>query len=174
MKPMAMAESKRVELNAAAALTVDVQVACSDTGIPHDDDITAWVELAVAASGRLPGQDAELVVRVVDTDEIRVLNESYRRQDQPTNVLSFPAGAVPGLPDDAVRMLGDVVVCASVVRAEAEEQGKALADHWGHMLVHGTLHLLGYDHEADSDAAEMERLEAQILARRGLADPYTS
>ncbi|MDH3546037.1 MAG: rRNA maturation RNase YbeY, partial [Gammaproteobacteria bacterium] len=89
-----MAESTRVELNAAAALTVDVQVACSDTGIPHDDDITAWVELAVAASGRLPGQDAELAVRVVDADEIRALNESYRRQDQPTNVLSFPAGAV--------------------------------------------------------------------------------
>jgi len=87
-------------------------------------------------------------------------------------VLSFVAGEIDGLPDDANRLLGDVVICASVVATEADEQGKALADHWGHMLVHGTLHLLGHDHEMDAQAAEMEALETKILTAQNVTDPY--
>jgi len=86
--------------------------------------------------------------------------------------LSFPAGDIDGLPADVSRLLGDVVVCAPVVAAEAGEQGKTLPDHWAHMLVHGTLHLLGFDHENDVEAVEMEALEAQILASNGVTDPY--
>ena len=88
-------------------------------------------------------------MRIVDAAEIHALNSDYRGKDKPTNVLSFPAGDVAGLPADMPVPLGDVVICASVVREEAAAQGKALDDHWAHMLVHGTLHLLGYDHETD-------------------------
>ena len=114
----------------------------------------------------------EISVRIVATDEIRALNRRYRDKDQPTNVLSFPVGDIAGLPDDVPEMLGDVVVCATVVSNEARAQGKAVADHWAHMLIHGTLHLLGYDHENDYQAREMELLEAGILAEYGIADPY--
>ena len=114
----------------------------------------------------------EVAVRVVDADEIRTLNRLYRDKDKSTNVLSFPAGDIDGLPAEVSRLLGDVVVCASVVAAEASEQGKALPDHWAHLLVHGTLHLLGFDHENGPEAAEMEALETQILASRSVTDPY--
>jgi len=87
-------------------------------------------------------------------------------------VLSFPVGAVTGLPADEPEPLGDIVVCAGVVRAEAAAQGKEAADHWAHMLVHGALHLLGYDHDTDAGAAAMESLETQVLSAHGVADPY--
>jgi len=89
-----------------------------------------------------------------------------------TNVLSFRAAAIKGLPADVAQVLGDIVICAAVVNNEAAEQGKAIDDHWAHMLVHGTLHLLGYDHETDDDAAEMEDIETRILTENGVADPY--
>ena len=116
--------------------------------------------------------DIELAVRVVDAEESRALNRQYRDQDKPTNVLSFPAPPPDGLPEAAGRLLGDVVICAPVVAAEAAEQDKSVAAHWGHMLVHGTLHLLGYDHQTDAEAAAMEALERQILAARSVTDPY--
>ena len=149
---------------------IDVQLACDDDEIPQTDVIEAWVVRALEAAGQ--PANAEVSVRVVDSDEIRALNREYRGMDKPTNVLSFPAGPVKGLPDDVPVLLGDIVVCATVVTAEAHEQGKATADHWAHMLVHGTLHLLGYDHDTDSQAEEMEALEKRILAAQGLADPY--
>ena len=149
---------------------IDVQLACDDDTIPQPDVIESWVLRAIEAAGQ--AADAEVSVRVVDSDESQALNRQYRGMDKPTNVLSFPAGTVEGLPDDAPMLLGDIVVCASVVTAEAHEQGKAVADHWAHMLVHGTLHLLGYDHDTDSQAEEMETLETRILAGQGLADPY--
>lgn len=152
--------------------TVDVQVACDDPDIPADRVVRSWVEAAVLQSGQLVGSAIEVAVRVVDTDEIQTLNQLYRQQDKPTNVLSFPAGEIDGLPDDASRLLGDVVVCAAVVAREASEQGKSLTDHWGHMLVHGTLHLLGFDHETETEAVEMEGLETRILASQGVMDPY--
>lgn len=153
-------------------LTVDVQIVCDDEGIPAQADIQAWLEAAITQSGRAPNGAAELAVRVVDADEIRTLNRLYRKQDKPTNVLSFPTGEIDGLPADDARPLGDIAICASVVAREASDQGKQLEDHWGHMLVHGALHLLGFDHETDTEAADMEALEAKILASRDVANPY--
>ena len=114
----------------------------------------------------------DVSIRVVTADEMRNLNRDDRGKDKATNVLSFPAGAVTGLPEEVPQLLGDIVVCAAVVADEAEAQGKAVQDHWAHMLVHGTLHLLGYDHLEDADAQKMESLEARILADQGVADPY--
>lgn len=152
-------------------LEVDVQVACDDGGIPSAETISDWVAATVSA---IAGHDvAEVSVRVVDEDEIRTLNRLYRDKDQPTNVLAFPAGDIAGLPVEAPRSLGDVVVCASVVATEAKAQARPLEDHWAHMLVHGTLHLLGFDHENDRDAAEMEALEAKILGAGSVTDPYS-
>lgn len=149
---------------------VDVQLACDDDDIPPPHEIERWVKRALHASGR--DAAVEIAVRVVGLAESQRLNCDYRHKDSPTNVLSFPAGAMEGLPPDEVRPLGDIVVCAPVVQREAAEQGKAHADHWAHMLVHGTLHLLGYDHQAQAEAVEMEALEARVLAEYGIADPY--
>ncbi len=110
----------------------------------------------------------ELCIRLVDEEESRQLNREYRRKDASTNVLSFPADV--DLPDTVV--WGDVVVCAPVVAREAAAQHKQYEDHFAHMVVHGVLHLLGYDHQTDADAAVMEQLEARILDRFGVSDPY--
>ena len=155
-------------------MTVDIQFACEDAGVPDKDDIQSWVELAAHESGRLPDQQVEFAVRVVGAAEIQTLNLLYRNKDSATNVLSFPTGTIAGLPDGVVRQMGDIVVCASVVREEALRQGKPLADHWAHMLVHGTLHLLGYDHAQEAEADAMEQLEINILASRGISNPYAS
>jgi len=155
-----------------AALEVDVQLACEAPGVPPTADVRGWIKAAIEQSGVSVGDEVEVAVRIVDADEIRTLNRLYRDQDKPTNVLSFPAGEIAGMPDSACRLLGDVVICASVVAAEAEEQGKLPADHWGHMLVHGTLHLLGFVHETETEAVEMERLETRILAAGNVTDPY--
>jgi probable rRNA maturation factor len=149
---------------------IDVQLACEEDVTPHPDTIAAWVNRAIDAAGR--SGDVEVSVRIVAADEIRELNRDYRDKDEATNVLSFPAGDMAGIPAGAPEMLGDIVVCASVVRDEASDQGKSLEDHWAHMLVHGTLHLLGFDHETEPQAEEMESLETRILAEHGLADPY--
>jgi len=151
-------------------MNVDVQVASNAPGIPSTDDIRQWVEHAVGVVDA--DRDADVSVRIVDEHEMRTLNRDFRDQDKPTNVLSFPAGDMAGLPADELPALGDIVVCATVVAAEAAEQGKTLGDHWGHMLVHGTLHLLGYDHMTEREAGEMEGHERQILADLGIADPY--
>jgi len=154
------------------AFVVDVQVACDNKEIPSNSEIATWVTRALLATGREFDAGTELSVRVVDKSEIQALNRDYREQDKPTNVLSFPAGEVAGLPPEAAVVLGDLVVCADIVSQEADEQGKPAADHWAHMLVHGTLHLLGYDHGDDSEAAAMEGLETQTLKQYGLPDPY--
>ena len=149
---------------------VEVQRANPDIIAPDDDFIRAWVTRALEAAAATPG--VEVSVRIVAEDEMRALNRDYRDKDKPTNVLSFPAGQVTGLPEAESMPIGDIVVCADVVSNEAAEQGKASPDHWAHMLVHGTLHLLGFDHEADAEAAAMETLESRILAEQGVADPY--
>jgi probable rRNA maturation factor len=151
-------------------ILVDVFRACDDDTIPAADTVKNWIALAANAAGH--SRDVEVSVRIVDADESRALNQEYRGKDTPTNVLSFPAGRIEGLPDEVPVQLGDIVVCASVVRDEAAEQDKNVADHWAHMLVHGTLHLMGYDHETDAEAAEMEALETQLLMNSGLKDPY--
>ena len=149
---------------------VDVQLAADDESIPTADDIAIWVNRAIDAAGN--SGKREVSVRVVGADEMQQLNREFREQDKPTNVLSFPVGDLAGLPDEAEQPLGDIVICAAVVAAEAVQQGKMQSDHWAHMIVHGTLHLLGFDHESDSDAAEMEGLENRIMTDHGIASPY--
>ncbi len=149
---------------------VDVQRACADDDIPADDIVASWVTRAIAAAA--DDMRAEVSIRIVDTDEMRRLNREFRGKDQPTNVLSFPAGPVAGIPASAPVPLGDLAICAPVVGREAADQGKPVAEHWAHMLVHGTLHLLGFDHVADEEAAAMEGLETRILAAAGIPDPY--
>ncbi len=152
-------------------LAVDLQVVCDAPELPSRADIEAWLELALAESGKRDSDGLEVSVRVVDSDESRALNRRFRGIDRPTNVLAFPA-ELPGLPQSGPRLLGDLVICAPVVAAEATEQGKDTAAHWGHMLVHGLLHLLGYDHASAAQARRMESLEVAILGARGLKNPY--
>ena len=149
-----------------------MQLVSDQAGIPDTDVIQRWVQLTLSSNEDLTQRAVEIAVRVVDADEIQALNRQYRDKDKPTNVLSFPAGDVAGLPEDEPLLLGDIVICASVVSEEASTQGKALADHWGHMLVHGSLHLMGFDHESDAEATQMEALEVSILAVKGVTDPY--
>lgn len=149
---------------------VDVQIAVDDSTVPDAEFIALWVDRAVDAAER--SGDAEVAVRIVDSAEMRQLNHDFREQDKSTNVLSFPAGEIAGLPADDLP-LGDIVVCSSVVREEAQQQGKKLADHWAHMIIHGTLHLLGFDHIDDAEATEMESLETRILNVHGIASPYS-
>lgn len=134
---------------------------------PGDEPLEAAARAALA--GRRVA--AELCIRIVDQDESAALNKRYRDQDGPTNVLSFACDAE--LPD-AHAPLGDLVICAPVVTKEAMAQGKCLSDHWQHLVVHGILHLLGYDHIGDDDAQIMEHEERVILARLGIADPYAA
>ncbi|OOE34693.1 MULTISPECIES: rRNA maturation RNase YbeY [Salinivibrio] len=147
---------------------VDVQIACeSEQGLPSDDQLQAWFEQAV----RTARPQAEVTIRIVDEGESQSLNRDYRGKDKPTNVLSFPFDAPPGVEID---LLGDLVVCRQVVEQEAQQQGKALMDHWAHMVVHGSLHLLGYDHIEDDEAEQMEALERELLAAMGVSDPYAN
>jgi probable rRNA maturation factor len=111
---------------------------------------------------------SELGVRVVGSAESRRLNVRYRGKDKPTNVLSFPPASLP----DGSRLLGDLVICAQVVRSEAREQRKSLEAHWAHLVVHGALHLVGYDHEREAEAKRMERREVAVLRRLGFSNPY--
>jgi len=145
---------------------VDIQTACSEP-VPEEDDLRCWITAALAE--RTSGPEAEVCLRLVGEQEMAALNRDYRGKAGPTNVLSFPADLPPGL---GLSLLGDIVICAPVVAREAAEQNKAAAAHWAHMAIHGSLHLLGYDHTEAADAAIMERLEAAILARLGLPCPY--
>jgi len=126
---------------------------------------------ALAGSGRAPGGAGELALVLGDNALLHALNKAWRGQDKPTNVLSFGSegGATPA---GAPRLLGDVVLAFETIAAEAREQQKPLADHLAHLVVHGVLHLLGFDHEAAAEAARMEAIETEILAGLGVADPY--
>ncbi|OOE67253.1 rRNA maturation RNase YbeY [Salinivibrio sp. IB868] len=147
---------------------VDVQIACeNEQGLPGDDQLQAWFEQAVRAAR----PQAEVTIRIVDEGESQSLNRDYRGKDKPTNVLSFPFDPPPGVEID---LLGDLIVCRQVVEQEAQQQGKALMDHWAHMVVHGSLHLLGYDHIEDDEAEQMEALERELLAAMGVSDPYAN
>ena len=147
------------------SVLVDVQRVVDDG--PDEEDIRRWVQATLAAEGR--DGDAELTVRIVGEDEITELNRRYRHKDRPTNVLSFPFEAPPGVETD---LLGDLVIAAPVVAREAREQGKPLTAHWAHLVVHGTLHLLGHDHQTEAEAEIMEGREIAILAGLGYPDPY--
>lgn len=138
--------------------------AATDT-IPDEAILRDWV--AAALTGRR-GQ-TELTLRIVDEVEIATLNATYRHTSGPTNVLSFPFEAPPGVP---LPLLGDLVICAPVLEREARAQGKTLEAHWAHMVVHGCLHLLGHDHLCAGEAAVMETREIEILSTLGYPDPY--
>lgn len=148
-------------------LLVDVQRASEHPGVPDDDSLRRWAG-AAASGGALAGA-AQLSVRIVDLAEGVALNAAYRGKAGPTNVLSFafdaPEHTQPPL-------LGDVVLCAPVVAREAAEQGKPLAAHYAHLVVHGVLHLLGHAHDAAADAVRMEAIEREVLGALGHADPY--
>lgn len=147
------------------AITLDLQLASNASNLPTELQIQQWLEAAI-----LPFQaDAEVTVRIVDNEESQQLNHDYRGKDKPTNVLSFPFQCPPGI---ELPLLGDLVICAPVVAAEATEQQKSLQAHWAHMVVHGSLHLLGFDHINDDDAEQMEAEEVTILQQLGFTNPY--
>lgn len=147
------------------SIILDLQLASTASDLPTESQIQQWLDAAI-----LPFQaEAEVTVRIVDESESQQLNFDYREKDKPTNVLSFPFQCPPGI---ELPLLGDLVICAGVVAQEAKEQQKPLTAHWAHMVVHGSLHLLGFDHINDADAFEMEAEEIQILAELGFADPY--
>ena len=135
---------------------------------PRRADLSRWASAALGA--RAAG--AELAVRLVSPAESRRLNARYRGRDQPTNVLSFPPPAMPAGTPGGARALGDLVICPGVLRGEARAQAKTLEAHWAHLIVHGTLHLIGYDHSHAADARRMERREIAVLRRLGFANPY--
>ena len=147
-------------------LDLDLQIAIDLPGLPTESDFRRWAEAALAGADH--ARDAELTIRVVNEAEGAALNEAYRHKPGPTNVLSFPFAAPPEVES---ALLGDIVICAPVVLREAVVQGKTPEAHWAHLVAHGVLHLLGYDHdEAQADA--MESLEIRILAGLGYPDPY--
>lgn len=148
------------------SIILDFQLASSASGIPSEAQFQQWLDAAVT-----PFQDdAEVTIRIVDEAESQQLNFDYREKDKPTNVLSFPFQQPPGI--EELPLLGDLVICAQVVEREASEQNKPLAAHWAHMVVHGCLHLLGFDHITEDEAQEMEAEEIQILADLGFPNPY--
>lgn len=143
------------------------------TSVPNLSSIQHWVDAALQGAEQKTAA-TQMTVRIVEQDEIAALNEQYRQKSGITNVLSFPFEPTPGMPAElAEPELGDVVVCAAVVEQEAREQNKSSEAHWAHMIVHGTLHLLGYDHIQEDEAEQMEAVEVAVLAKLGFADPYS-
>lgn len=147
---------------------LDLQIACADSqGLPAEADFQQWLEAVLPQFQEV----SEVTIRVVDKAESHELNLTYRGKDKPTNVLSFPFEAPPEI---ELPLLGDLIICRQVVEQEAVEQEKALLAHWAHMVVHGSLHLLGYDHIVDDEAEEMESIETEIMQSLGYPDPYIS
>lgn len=145
---------------------LDLQIASeSSEGLPTENDFQQWLEAVLPQFQ----EESEVTIRIVDEAESQALNLTYRSKDKSTNVLSFPFEAPPGM---ELPLLGDLVICRQVVEKEALEQNKALNAHWAHMVVHGSLHLLGYDHIVDEEAEEMEAIEIEIMQSLGHPDPY--
>lgn len=140
----------------------------SNHSAPDDAWIQGWVTQA------REGVAGDVTVRLVDPEESQSLNRQYRNRDKPTNVLSFPAELPEGMPEAIEPWLGDIVICTQVVAEEAQSQGKSYADHFAHMLVHGVLHLRGFDHITEAQAEEMEARECALLAAQGLKNPYVA
>lgn len=147
-------------------LDLDLQIAVEDQELlPSTQELNEWLSTAIATHK----DEAEVTVRIVEEQESHELNLQYRGKDKSTNVLTFPFDMPPEI---ELPLLGDLVICKAVVEREAQEQGKPLKAHWAHMLIHGGLHLLGYDHIEDSEAQEMESLETRLMLSLGFNDPY--
>jgi probable rRNA maturation factor len=150
------------------ALQLDVQLAVvKENDLPTEEQLILWANAALVT--RTEHEEPELTIRIVDEAESQELNSEYRGKDKPTNVLSFPFEAPAHVP---IPLLGDLIVCKQVVEREAVEQGKTLTAHWAHMIVHGCLHMLGFDHIEDEEAEEMEGIERIIMNDLGIEDPY--
>tara|TARA_B100000446_G_scaffold159705_1_gene158162 strand:+ start:885 stop:1358 length:474 start_codon:yes stop_codon:yes gene_type:complete len=149
-------------------LQLDVQLAVEvENNLPTEEQMSKWATAALLK--RTEHEEPELTIRIVDEAESQELNHEYRGKDKPTNVLSFPFEAPAHVP---IPLLGDLIICKQVVEREATEQDKTLTAHWAHMIVHGCLHLLGYDHIEDDEAEEMESIERVVMAELGFEDPY--
>lgn len=145
---------------------IDIESNSQSQQIPELAELERWISAALQSQ---QFEDAEVSVYIVDEEEGQELNAQYRGKEYPTNVLSFPADIAEEV---GIPLLGDLVVCAPVVEREALEQGKTLSAHWAHMLIHGTLHLIGFDHIEDDEAIIMEALETQIVTGLGYPAPY--
>lgn len=132
---------------------------------PTKKQFAAWIDPALPVNKK----NHEIVIRIVDTKEITQINKKYRSKNQPTNIISFPFEQHQGI---KTNILGDLIICAPLVKQEAKLQHKTIKDHWAHLVIHGTLHLLGYDHIKDGEAEKMERLEIKLLKKIGIANPY--
>ena len=157
-------------------IKVDIQIACENYNVPSKEDFETWIMLSIRNIDFILEQDFEIGVRVVNENESKRLNKQYRKINQSTNILSFFSSM-----DDNIRWsktipkpLGDLVICAPVIEREAIEQGKELYAHWAHMIVHGMLQLVGFDHAVEHEACEMESLEVDILEELGFSNPYAS
>ena len=146
------------------AITVNVQYASRCKDIPDKEKICYWARTCLD----FMREDAEFTIRIVDEEEISKLNKKWRGFNKPTNVLSFPAGENPVSPE----LLGDIIICAPIIIKEAAEQHKESDAHWAHMVIHGLLHLLGYDHINNNDAVKMESIEIEKLKFLNYPDPY--
>ena len=144
---------------------VDIQIESQSKQLPSTDQFQAWVDTVLVHDD----EDSDVVIRIVDEAEMIQFNQQYRQKEGTTNILSFPFDA----PDEVeTTLLGDLLICAPVIENEALLQNKKLAHHWSHIVIHGVLHLLGYDHINDDEAKEMEALEIKMLSTIGIANPY--
>jgi len=156
-------------------VTIDLINACTDTMLPSDQEFQQWTEAAMAAVSAINGatlaDNTELSIRLVDETESAFLNENFRQKQGATNILSFPFDGIKGTD---INLLGDIAICAPLVKKEAADQNKSIESHWAHLTIHGVLHLYGYDHEKDDAAKKMEALEISILNSLGFSNPYES
>lgn len=150
---------------------LDYQIAIEDTFYPPEQDVQLWIDLVLSNQSNQDRNllDSEITIRVVSEQESQTLNHQYRNKDKPTNVLSFPFESPAQIQID---LLGDLVICADIVEKEAKLQNKLISHHWAHMIIHGTLHLLGFDHVEEQQAQQMEALEIALLAKLAIDDPY--
>lgn len=151
-------------------MTVEIQIVSTSQSLPSREQFNQWVDLAIEPAR----QGADVVIRIVDKVESAELNQTYREKEGATNVLSFPFEVPDGIPAEALTgdILGDLVICAAIVEQQAKQQEKPRMSHWAHMVIHGCLHLQGYDHVEPEQAVVMENLEIKLLNSIGIDNPY--
>jgi probable rRNA maturation factor len=149
--------------------SIEIQVACSESLPVENEQIILWVNTTLRHLDKI----GEITIRVVESEEIADLNQTYRKKDGPTNVLAFPSNLPAHIQAELdTPLLGDVIICPQILLEESQQLEKKLIDHWAHIVIHGVLHLLGFDHIKDRDAEIMQHYETQILAQFNIEDPY--